>query len=127
MNRTRGSVGALVTALSLTFLIGVGPSVASAQTVTPGSLTGAGSTFINPLMSLWSKQYNTMYPNVTINYQSIGSGGGIQQFLAKTPSGLMGWCGNHHRPGRTGIRLPESVWGVREASHGKYSFYREVR
>jgi len=43
-----------------------------------------GSTFINPLMTQWRKQYNTMYPNVTFNYRSIGSGGGIQQFLAKT-------------------------------------------
>jgi ABC-type phosphate transport system substrate-binding protein len=29
-------------------------------------------------MSQWSKQYNTLYPNVAVNYQSIGSGGGIQ-------------------------------------------------
>lgn len=49
-----------------------------------GALTGAGSTFINPLMSKWSKEYHTLHPNVQINYQSIGSGGGRQQFLAKT-------------------------------------------
>ena len=49
-----------------------------------GSLTGAGSTFVNPLMSKWSKEYHTLHPNVEINYQSIGSGGGRQQFLAKT-------------------------------------------
>lgn len=49
-----------------------------------GTLTGAGSTFVNPLMSKWSKEYNTLHPNVKINYQSIGSGGGRQQFLAKT-------------------------------------------
>ncbi len=48
------------------------------------SLTGAGSTFVNPLMSKWSKEYHTLHPNVEINYQSIGSGGGRQQFLAKT-------------------------------------------
>jgi phosphate transport system substrate-binding protein len=54
--------------------------------VAAGALTGAGSTFINPLMSKWSKEYNTLHSNVTINYQSIGSGGGIQQFLAKTIS-----------------------------------------
>lgn len=70
--------------LALVVVIGLAPAAASAQTVTPGSLTGAGSTFINPLMSRWSKQYNAMYPAVTINYQSIGSGGGIQQFLART-------------------------------------------
>jgi phosphate transport system substrate-binding protein len=49
-----------------------------------GALTGAGSTFINPLMSKWSKEYHTLHPNIQINYQSIGSGGGRQQFLAKT-------------------------------------------
>lgn len=49
-----------------------------------GTLTGAGSTFVNPLMSKWSKEYHTLHPNIQINYQSIGSGGGRQQFLAKT-------------------------------------------
>jgi len=49
-----------------------------------GALTGAGSTFVNPLMSKWSKEYHTLHPNIQINYQSIGSGGGRQQFLAKT-------------------------------------------
>jgi phosphate transport system substrate-binding protein len=49
-----------------------------------GTLTGAGSTFVNPLMSKWSKEYNTLHPDIKINYQSIGSGGGRQQFLAKT-------------------------------------------
>jgi phosphate transport system substrate-binding protein len=48
------------------------------------TLTGAGSTFINPLMSKWTQEYNKRYPGVKINYQSIGSGGGRQQFLAKT-------------------------------------------
>jgi phosphate transport system substrate-binding protein len=49
-----------------------------------GTLTGAGSTFVNPLMSKWSKEYHTLHPSIQINYQSIGSGGGRQQFLAKT-------------------------------------------
>ncbi len=49
-----------------------------------GTLTGAGSTFVNPLMSKWSKEYHTLHPNVEVNYQSIGSGGGRQQFLSKT-------------------------------------------
>ena len=35
-------------------------------------------------MSRWSKQYTAMVPSVSINYLSIGSGGGIQQFLART-------------------------------------------
>ncbi len=48
-------------------------------------LTGAGSTFINPLLATWAQAFNqTVAGNVTINYQSIGSGGGIQQFTQKT-------------------------------------------
>lgn len=48
------------------------------------ALNGAGATFPNPLYSKWFDQYNKLYPNVKINYQSIGSGGGIQQITAKT-------------------------------------------
>jgi phosphate transport system substrate-binding protein len=48
-------------------------------------LTGAGSTFINPLLTTWAQAFNqTVARNVTINYQSIGSGGGIQQIIQKT-------------------------------------------
>jgi phosphate transport system substrate-binding protein len=47
-------------------------------------LTGAGSTFDYPFFSKAFYQYNQQHPSVQINYQSIGSGGGIQQFTAKT-------------------------------------------
>lgn len=47
-------------------------------------MTGAGSTFINPLFSKWFSEYNKKFPNVEINYQSIGSGGGIKQLQKKT-------------------------------------------
>jgi phosphate transport system substrate-binding protein len=42
-------------------------------------IIGAGSTFVYPLMSRWIADYHQKQPNVQINYQSIGSGGGIQQ------------------------------------------------
>jgi phosphate transport system substrate-binding protein len=48
------------------------------------SLNGAGATFPYPLYSKWMSEYNTKNPNVRINYQSIGSGGGIRQITAKT-------------------------------------------
>lgn len=48
------------------------------------SLTGAGSTFAYPLYSSWASQYKQVHPNVEINYQSIGSGGGIRQLIAGT-------------------------------------------
>ncbi len=48
------------------------------------SLTGAGSTFAYPLYSTWASQYNKLHRNVEVNYQSIGSGGGIRQLIAGT-------------------------------------------
>lgn len=47
-------------------------------------MTGAGSTFINPLFSKWFSEYNKLNPSVEINYQSIGSGGGIKQLQKRT-------------------------------------------
>ncbi|MBI3822928.1 MAG: phosphate ABC transporter substrate-binding protein PstS [Planctomycetes bacterium] len=46
-------------------------------------LTGAGATFIYPMMSKWSKEYEKA-KGVKIDYQSIGSGGGIKQMTAQT-------------------------------------------
>jgi phosphate ABC transporter phosphate-binding protein len=46
-------------------------------------LNGGGSTFVYPMMSKWSSEYDKA-KNVEVNYQSIGSGGGIQQMTAKT-------------------------------------------
>jgi phosphate transport system substrate-binding protein len=46
-------------------------------------LTGAGATFPYPLYARWFNEYATL-TNVRINYQSIGSGGGIRQVVART-------------------------------------------
>jgi phosphate transport system substrate-binding protein len=46
-------------------------------------LNGAGATFIYPMMSKWAAEYDKA-KGVEVNYQSIGSGGGIQQMTAKT-------------------------------------------
>ncbi|MEP7097413.1 MAG: extracellular solute-binding protein, partial [Dokdonella sp.] len=46
-------------------------------------ITGAGATFIYPILSKWSDAYNNATGN-KINYQSIGSGGGIAQIKAGT-------------------------------------------
>jgi phosphate transport system substrate-binding protein len=48
------------------------------------TLNGAGATFPYPLYSKWIAEYNRQNPNVRINYQSIGSGGGIRQITAGT-------------------------------------------
>src|SRR5207247_7774756 len=56
-------------------------SVASAQTI---QINGAGATFPYPIYSKWFSEYNKLHPNVQINYQPIGSGGGIRQLQAQT-------------------------------------------
>jgi len=45
-------------------------------------LTGAGATFPYPIYSKWFSEYSAAHPGVQINYQSIGSGGGIRQVTA---------------------------------------------
>ena len=47
-------------------------------------LNGAGSTFDNPLFSKAFSEYSKLHPNVKVNYQSIGSGAGIQQLTQNT-------------------------------------------
>ena len=54
---------------------------AAAQTM---QINGAGATFPYPIYSKWFDEYNKLHPNVQINYQSIGSGGGIRQITEGT-------------------------------------------
>jgi phosphate transport system substrate-binding protein len=55
--------------------------VQAAQALT---LSGAGATFPQPLYEKWFFEYNKKFPDVKINYQGIGSGGGINQITKKT-------------------------------------------
>ncbi len=64
MKKTLSAVGLFALALG----------VAQAQ-----KITGAGATFPNPIYSKWFSEYSQAHPGVEINYQSIGSGGGITQ------------------------------------------------
>ena len=48
------------------------------------TLNGAGATFPYPIYSKWFSEYQKAHPEVQINYQSIGSGGGIRQVTAGT-------------------------------------------
>jgi phosphate transport system substrate-binding protein len=47
-------------------------------------INGAGATFPYPIYSKWFSEHNKMHPEVEINYQSIGSGGGIRQLTNQT-------------------------------------------
>jgi phosphate transport system substrate-binding protein len=66
---------------------GGSPSSASSPTpvdVGSGALTGAGATFPGPFYLKAFADYSAKYPQVTINYQAVGSGAGIQQFIKNT-------------------------------------------
>jgi phosphate transport system substrate-binding protein len=57
---------------------------AGAQSSGTVLLNAAGATFPYPIYSKWFDVYHQQHPNIQINYQSIGSGGGIRQLLAGT-------------------------------------------
>jgi phosphate transport system substrate-binding protein len=73
MNRLLSLLGVIVIA-----------TAASAPAAAQTQLNGAGASFPNPLYSKWFFEYGKVNPDVRINYQSIGSGGGIRQTIAKT-------------------------------------------
>jgi phosphate transport system substrate-binding protein len=63
-------------------LIAVGFLILALGAAQAQKLTGAGATFPYPIYSKWFSEYSAAHPGVQINYQSIGSGGGIRQVTA---------------------------------------------
>jgi phosphate transport system substrate-binding protein len=63
-------------------LIAVGLLVLAMSSAQAQKLTGAGATFPYPIYSKWFTEYSAAHPGVEVNYQSIGSGGGIRQVTA---------------------------------------------
>ena len=61
-----------------------GSTTTTASPVGTGALTGAGATFPAPFYTKAFFTYSQQYPQVTVNYQSVGSGAGIQQFIKGT-------------------------------------------
>ncbi len=70
----------MIRSLRVLLCIVVLASCAMAQT----TLNGAGATFPYPIYSKWFNEYHNEHSNIEINYQSIGSGGGIRQLQAGT-------------------------------------------
>ena len=81
LRETRRGLQALVIAgLSATVACNSGSKPLSLQGGgDANTIAGAGSTFIYPVMMHWVSDFQGAHNNVRINYQSIGSGGGIQQ------------------------------------------------
>jgi phosphate transport system substrate-binding protein len=80
-NLKKIGVSLLVLSILIPLVINSVNSVYAQQKVT---INGAGATFPFPLIDTWRVQYQKVNPSVNINYASIGSGGGIKQFLEKT-------------------------------------------
>lgn len=78
------SVFALPAAFAAVFALVAATVSGSALGADSVFINGAGATFPYPIYSKWFSQYRSVDPSVTINYQSIGSGGGIRQLLDRT-------------------------------------------
>jgi phosphate transport system substrate-binding protein len=70
-------------------LAGCGQSTTATEGGTPSTfagsaLVGAGATFPGPVYSQWAQSFVKVEPSAQVNYQAIGSGGGVQQFISKT-------------------------------------------
>ena len=59
----------------------VAAALAAAVSVQAQQLSGAGATFPAPLYQRWSVEYNKQVPSIQVNYQSVGSGAGVKNFL----------------------------------------------
>ncbi len=69
----------LMVALTLAAALGAAPPCAAQLLI-----NGAGATFPYPIYSKWFNEYHKLHPDIQINYQSIGSGGGIRQITEGT-------------------------------------------
>src|ERR1700694_5546931 len=59
-------------------------AAAGSAAAAPIQINGAGATFPNPIYSKWFSEKNKLPPDTQINYQPIGSGGGIRQLTNQT-------------------------------------------
>jgi len=79
--RKLATITALAVTLAFTNCSPGGPSGSNGQNI---NLVGAGATFPNPIYQKWVSDYQKVHPQVKIDYQSIGSGGGIKQIKEQT-------------------------------------------
>jgi phosphate transport system substrate-binding protein len=88
-----------ITAVALAAALGLGACGSGSETAAPttepanaaaadgcatGTISGAGSTFVQPIVQQWIKDYGQRCPEATITYQGVGSGAGIQQLTSGT-------------------------------------------
>ena len=78
-------------------------------------INAAGASFPYPLIDLWRVEYNNEFPNIHLNYQSIGSGGGVKQHIEKTVNfaasdAPLKPSESQAAPGT--LQIPETIGGV---------------
>lgn len=104
---------AIIEVFAIVAVIGVASFViVNSGAPAPVNISGAGATFPAPLYQEWSQQYQSL-TGVKVNYQGIGSGGGITQFKAKTvdfgatdpPMGAPDWAAGD-------LHVPTAIGGV---------------
>jgi phosphate transport system substrate-binding protein len=81
---TRSIMNFVAATGSIALMVGISACNSGGSGSETVSLNGAGSSFVYPVMTRWIQSYSQIHTNVQINYQSIGSGGGIQQVKAGT-------------------------------------------
>jgi len=84
-------------------LVAMSAALTDAQTI----INGAGATFPYPLISKWSNEYHKIKPDIQINYQAIGSGGGIKQMTV----GTVNW-------GASDAPLTDEQMRIADSAHG---------
>ena len=88
MTRKARFAGVIGAALALTLVAaacgGGGGGGGPAGSFSGAPLTGAGATFPDPVYETWFQDFQQVEQNAQINYQAIGSGGGIEQLQNKT-------------------------------------------
>ncbi len=111
----------LTAILAMTVLLAVlPPSVNAESAPSPPdpekdfSVIGAGASFPFPLIDLWRVEYKNEFDNVNLNYQSIGSGGGIRQHIEKTVNFAASDkpLGSEAKQAPKTLHIPEAIGGV---------------
>ncbi|MGQ9718835.1 MAG: phosphate ABC transporter substrate-binding protein PstS [Nitrososphaerales archaeon] len=108
-------ITAIVTIILVIGAVAVGAYYLLTPKSTAINLIGAGATFPQPLISKWISEYNKQNSSVVINYQGVGSGGGIQQIKGK----LVDFAGTdapvkdeEMNPGEYLVHIPETMGAV---------------
>jgi phosphate transport system substrate-binding protein len=96
-------------------LMPVNMSIRSSYAQGQITINGAGATFPFPLIDAWRVEYQKVKPNVSINYQSIGSGGGVKQFTEKTVdfgASDAPLSKSEQRSAKGAVHIPETIGSV---------------